>query len=543
MPRDCTAHHWRSREQSLYVEGSHTNLPVFMSSEVNNSKGQLTITEVDPDTEATTDLEGVVTLVDSADPDITRLATTLYVAPANKLDRAVGPSPKTEKLLGSLCQVASAVISIPFVPESAVQALCEWAAHQLYQQGQKITVQSIKSFLSSGKNMVTAKINSYRKPSVPRKGTNKASGGKVVATPRAAPSSGGSSMEVTAPVSIGNVLSGKRTIAHSVKNGHVVIGREFLASAFGSGSIATWTLVSGMPLTPVAFVDSMLRMYGSMYTFYRWKRLRVHFVTTSPTSSNGSVMFYYNKDRASVFLEQTSANLLPFVLSDPHTTISPQWQNFSVDLECTGDLKRCDYGMTDDSTHYSAGEMFLLSRTSTTDSPGHILMDYEIEFSEQNLTPRLTLWPQPTIQYTPYAFAIPVSTAGNSVVLLLAGAGVNPFVPANTNQLIAGGIYKCVWDFSNGHISGTTPSSTLANLFTFGAAATKIAMTAEDGMTTYAVNGSGGVQMFENITSAYTNTATFFWQSTVTVSPATEFFIIWLSLVGFQGGNSMSSFM
>lgn len=518
-------------------------------SEIVNDSGELTI-GVDPNSQKS---EYTVELVDSNDKQLAKLANTLVVPSSSVLDRAVGPTGKTANLLNELCEVAANTIFIPLLRPQATKSLCLWAANQLFKQGERITVATLDKFLTSGSVMVKNKIQSLagkgkKASNGPAGFTNPAAGGKVAggnvsATPLARPSAGGSSMEVTAPVSIGNVLSGKRTISRSIKNGHTVIGREFLASAFGSGSVSTWTMVTGMPLTPVAFVDSMLRMYGSMYTFFRWKRLRVHYVTTSPTNSNGSVMFYYNKDRASVFLEQTSVNLLPFVLSDPHTTISPQWQNFSVELECTGDLKRCDYGMTDDATHYASGEMFLLSRTSTTDSPGHILMDYEIEFSEQNLTPRLTLWPQPTIAYVPYAFSFPTTTAGNSVVFLLAGAGLNPFIAANTNQLLAGGIYKCIWDFSNGHISGTTPAATLANLFTFGAAATKINLTAEDGLTTYAVNGSGGVQMYENIAAAYTNTATFFWQTTFTAAPATEFFIIWLSLVGFQGANAMTSFM
>lgn len=531
----------KPNEQSRYLAGSHikkfADYVEFMS--ILNDKGKLKIEEV---IEPINFDEPIVELVDSADLELNRIVNSLSVTPSNfEVLAHVSPTPKEQSIISEVCALAPAFVKIPLLSDSAVQSLCKWAANYLWQQGKQVSITTVQNLLKSGGEMVKNKIKSFGSKNG---GKNV---GSVSSTPKTAPtrmSAGGGAIEVAAPVSVGNVLSGKRTVASSVKKGHLVIGREFLASAYGSGSIATWTMVSGMPLTPVAFVDSMLRMYGSMYTYFRWKKLVVHYVTTSPTSSNGSVMFYYNKDRASVFLEQTSPNLLPFVLSDPHTTISPQWQNFSVNLEVTGDLKRCDYGMTDDSTHYCAGELFLLSRTSTTDSPGHLLMDYEIEFSEQNLTPRLTLWPQPTIAYVPYAWVFPTSVAGNSVVLLLDGvAGHNQFVSANTNQLISGGIYKVIFDFTNGHLGTTTPASTLSNLFTYGATTSKINVNAEDGMTVYAVNGSAGIQLYENLAAAYTNTASIFWQTTFTVAPTTDWFLTWFSLVGFQGNNAITSFM
>jgi len=32
MPIDCTVHHWSTSEQSLYVEGSHTNMQNVLES-------------------------------------------------------------------------------------------------------------------------------------------------------------------------------------------------------------------------------------------------------------------------------------------------------------------------------------------------------------------------------------------------------------------------------------------------------------------------------------------------------------------------------
>lgn len=337
------------------------------------------------------------------------------------------------------------------------------------------------------------------------------------------------------PVAIGSTLSGKRTIVRQVKGGHILTGREFLTSAYGTGSITTWTMAAGVPLTPVVFVDSIIRQYGVMYSQFRWRKLAVHYVTTSPTTANGSIMIYYSKDRASTFLSQTSPNLLPFVLSDPHTTVSPQWQSFSVELEPDVEWKRTDYGMTDDLTHYSAGELFLLSKTSTTDSPGMLLMSYELEFREMNLTPRMLLWPQPAIAYIPLEFGFPsTTTAGSSVALTLGGTA--PI--SGTPILSVGGIYKFIVDVTNSVFTGNTPATTAATLVRVVAGAGTTVVPLVDGTTIYAVNGPSSVTLFLNATDAYTGSSSLQWNVTLTAAGSGGIFG-WFSLVGFA--NSVST--
>lgn len=341
----------------------------------------------------------------------------------------------------------------------------------------------------------------------------------------------------TAPVSYGATLAGSKTISRKTRQGHIVIGREFLGAAYDTKAITTWTMCLGAPLTPVSFVDSILRQYGAMYNYFRWRKLTVHYVTTSPTSTAGSVMLYYNKDRASTFINQTSPNLMPFVLSDPHTTIGPQWQNFSVMLETDSEWKRLDYGLTDDSTHYTAGEVFLLSKTAaSTDSPGMLLMEYEIEFKDENLTPRLLLWPQPTINYIPYTFAIPSSTtAGNPVSLLLA---TTPVMGPNTNLVQPGGIYKVIVDVTNSDFSGTTPALNPNNIWKYPAGSGTYTANLVDGSTLYAVNGPTNVQFFTTLADAYVNNSPVQWYATITASTGRLF--MWLSLLGYVGNSSIN---
>lgn len=390
-----------------------------------------------------------------------------------------------------------------------------------------------KKAATRGVEYVVNRIRGGKKQTVAKKG--KSGGTKqqqaIVAAPRAPPRA--PYVTTTAPVSYGATLGGSRTISRRTKSGHIVVGREFLGAAYDTKAVTSWSMALGAPLTPVSFVDSMLRQYGAMYNYFRWRKLRVHYVTTSPTSTAGSIMLYYNKDRASTYINQTSANLMPFVLSDPHTTISPQWQNFSVDLECDSAWKRLDYGLTDDSTHYCAGEVFLLSKTAAnSDSPGMLLMEYEIEFKDENLTPRLLQWPQPTINYVPYTFAIPVSTAGNAVTMLLASTGV---MGANTNYVQQGGIYKVILDVSNSVLAGTTPAVTSTSLFKYPTGSGTTNANLVDGTTLYAVNGPSNVEFFTNLSDAYVNNSPVQWQTTITATVSTAVLFTWFSLVGYVG--------
>nr|UHS72080.1 MAG: putative coat protein [Tombusviridae sp.] len=346
----------------------------------------------------------------------------------------------------------------------------------------------------------------------------------------------------TAPVSVGNTLTGSQTKSRKIKNGHVVSGREFLGLAYDTKAVTTWTMALGAPLTPVSFVDSMLKQYGSMYNYFRWRKLKVWYITTSPTSTAGSVMLYYNKDRASTFLCQTSPNLMPFVLSDPHTTIGPQWQNFSTVLEPDNDWKRLDYGLTSDITHYSAGELFLLSKTGAdTDTPGQLLMEYEIEFKDQNLTPRLLLWPQPTINYVPYNFQIPATaTAGSSVFMGL--AATTP-IGSNANSVQIGGVYKVIIDYTNsGPWSAITPAVTNSTLIRQSAGSSStVTISVMDGTTIYCVNGTSSVAFFPNATDAFANVNSLNWNVSITANTGNAATIFaWLSLVGYVTDKNMN---
>jgi len=348
----------------------------------------------------------------------------------------------------------------------------------------------------------------------------------------------------TAPVSIGNSIRGSdmKTTVTPNGNGVIVRGRDFMFSPIGSGSITTWTLVGGTPLAPACFVDSSLRQFMQMYTWFKVRKAAAHYITSSPTSANGDVMFYYNKDPGSVFLNQTGSNLLQFVLSDPNTVIGPQWNNKTAFLNVSSNWCSTDYGNSPELAKFSAGELFLLSKTSTTDSPGYVIWDYEIEFKERSIIPRLLTLPVGRAQWKQLnvgLVAVAVTTATT-----LKGTPVGNNLSGTTSTfptgVAEGDVYKVILDLTNSTsaswTSGTPANPVLANEPN---AQTTNTATLQDGSTFYAVVANGTMYFYPTSDAAFvgaTSASMYFGAS----STITFNYQIWVCLIGTVSGSSIN---
>ncbi len=333
----------------------------------------------------------------------------------------------------------------------------------------------------------------------------------------------------TAPVAIGNSIKGSKSSSVNTKNGCVVRGRDFMFTPVGSGSITTWTMVGGTPLAPAAFADSVIREYVQMYQKFRWRKCVVYYITSSPTSANGDVCFYYGKNRNSVFLNQTSSALLQVVLSDSNTVLGPQWTNHAATLELQSTWKSTDYGMSDDIDDFSAGEIFLLSKTSTTDSPGYVIFDYEIEFAELQISPRLLNLPLPRCQY----FNTVLSNSGaktqsnNADLVIGTGTNISGSAAALPANAAVGDIYKVIFDATNSTFTTGTASQWLQIGFDNGQ---NTSLTITDGLTLYGViDTSTTMMLYLNTASAYALGQPLQWGATLTFSGNIQ---IWVSLIG-----------
>lgn len=336
-----------------------------------------------------------------------------------------------------------------------------------------------------------------------------------------------------APVSIGNTVRGAVSQVVETKLGKMVYGRDFMFSPIGSGSVTNWTLVGGAPLTPASFADSTLRQYLQMYNKFRFVQITAHYITSSPTSSNGDIMFYYSKNRESVFLNQTSGNLLPFVISDPNTVLGPQWQNASATFNISCDWKSCDYGIDSSIQDYADGDLFLLSKTSTVDSPGYVLFDYAIEFSEPSISPRLLtlpitrcLWFNLALNVSsPSAVDVPFGWSLAGAPPNLSGT-ISTLPPGTTN----GDIFKVILDLTNtlrGANSAFVLAPTVQNVVAAGQPST--ATTFIDGSTVYATFSNGIFVLFPNADAAFTNSRPFTASGTGAVAAT---LMTWMSYIG-----------
>jgi len=352
-----------------------------------------------------------------------------------------------------------------------------------------------------------------------------------------APAFGALSTVNTAPVAIGNSIRGAKQQVIQAKDGVTVRGRDFAFSPIGTGSVGTWTACGGTPLTPAAFSDSTLRQYLQMYQKFRWKKCVVHYITSSPTTASGDIMFYYSKNRDSVFLSQTSSQLLSFVLSDDDTVIGPQWMNHSAPLQLKGIWRSTDYGMGDDVNSYADGDVFLLSKTSTTDSPGYVMIDYEVEFAQLQISPRLLSLPLPRAQWyqTNFLTTTTAVTSGNAVNYIIAGNNISGAAAGGPVGLANGDIYKVFVDVTN---SSTPTNITFATGFHMDVFGGFVTVPIVDGTTFYLVYDGTQFGGYPNAAAAYAGgNDQFVYGVTATVTWGLQ---AWISLVGTVSSINLS---
>ncbi len=280
-----------------------------------------------------------------------------------------------------------------------------------------------------------------------------------------------------APVSIGNSIRGTENKIISVKDGCRIIGRDLAFSLQAtSSSINDWTPVGGVPLTPAAFSSATIRGYTQIFNKFKINRIAFHYITNSSTAQAGDVMFYHEKNRSDPFPDFTNSNFLPVVLSDANTVIGPQWTNHSVEIKPVDSFNSTDYGT-------------MFSKTPTANSPGYVLMDYDITFKELSISPRAGLLPNPRIPWYCTSFGVGSSSksAGDTFALAINGnnyMGTQATAPSGISD---GEIYKVIFDITNSHVVGSWTNCTNSNLVAYRGSGgdTRAAVTLDDGFTCY----------------------------------------------------------
>lgn len=362
----------------------------------------------------------------------------------------------------------------------------------------------------------------------------------------------------TAPVAIGNSVRGSKPRVTNTVGGARVVGRDFAFSLKSTSSgITNWELIGGMPITPSVLPSSVLRNYCQMFANFKVNRLVVHYITSSPTSQAGDIMFYYERDRKAPMCDYTNSSFLPFVLSDPLTVIGPQWTNHSLVVDPVKEWRSTLYGMNSDLNEDAAGSVFVFSKTNATNSPGYILIDYDISFKEMSVNPRAGSlpisrgqWNNFTIGASALAVTASVSQLSLSNATVLRGNDVSNATAALPTGAQNGDVYKMVACATASTTNNTWTNVTLANLLVYGNDIDE-PVTIDDGFTVYAVYMDSTVgastpyfKLYATLESALTGpanagSADFYYGVTATVTWA---LIVNASLVGNRTTLTQSSY-
>lgn len=315
----------------------------------------------------------------------------------------------------------------------------------------------------------------------------------------------------TAPVSVGNSVRGSAPRVTQTTDGARVVGRDFAFALSGTASTVTgWELIGGMPITPAVLPSSVLRNYCQMFNKFKVNSVTVHYITSSPTSQAGDIMFYFEKDRLAPMVDYSNSSFLPYVLSDPHTVIGPQWTNHSMVIKPARDWKSTLYGSLDDINEDAEGTIFFFSKTNAANSPGYLLIDYDIQFRELSVNPRAGTLPIARGQSTFVCFNSTASlTAGSSIDWnITTGKTINNVTSAAPTGAIPGDIYKCVLQVTasqqvNAAWTGT-PAITTANMLQYGGS--DRALTLDDGITFYVHYVATTWRLYPTLEAAVTRT-------------------------------------
>jgi hypothetical protein len=322
----------------------------------------------------------------------------------------------------------------------------------------------------------------------------------------------------TAPVAIGNSVKGARASVIHQSDGSVrLVGRDYALTCYSSGTVNNWMLVGAFPLTPACFSSSVIRSYVQIYNKFKFNELCCHYITSSPTTANGDVLLYYSKNRSDPCANWTGASFLPFAMSDPNAILGPQWTNHSMCVKPIGPTRTLDPGMNVDIDYQAQGEFMIFSKTSSTESAGYILFDYDITLSDLSVNPRAGLLPNPNFIYQPVQFTWPTTglTSGSTINNLSTGTfgSGGTAIPAldSIGTLSAGDVMKLVVDLTNTNAgawtvsAGATPTAT--TLFNYIENGVAESMTLSDGLTLYFTHGNSSTyRIYPTIVDALANT-------------------------------------
>jgi hypothetical protein len=278
-----------------------------------------------------------------------------------------------------------------------------------------------------------------------------------------------------APVSLGNTVRSVKQRVVNVPGGVRIIGRDFVMPIGGTTSTyAGWCLQGGMAFSPISLNASGLRGYFQTYEEYSWNRADAHYITSSPTSTSGDVLMMYHRNHGGPKVNHSSTNFLSYALSTDSALIGPQWTNHSVTIinDSTPFLKT-DVLNTEDVEHQAAGELLVYTKQTTNgtapDSPGYLLVDYDIVFRHRMLNPRVATLPSGLFKWYPTGFQYSAAVTALDPVLWIPGTTItyNGQTGIDPPGTVIGDIFQVVFDIEAAIFGGTLAPGAQATMWVY----------------------------------------------------------------------------
>ncbi len=294
----------------------------------------------------------------------------------------------------------------------------------------------------------------------------------------------------TAPVSIGNSVAGCAPVVVPIRDGVNVRGRDFLVTIDATAaSVTNWTMVAGCPVIPHALVSSILKSYAGIYANFVIKGVAFHFITACATSVQGDLMFHINKSRGAPGINFSSSNFMSVVLSDHNTVIGPMWKNHTAIYYPVLKTYSTDILNDEQLMSQGPGELFVFTKTASQQSPGYVLMDYDIDFIGMQVNLKALTFPISRLKYTQLAITLTSTavTTASDFATQLTGTKLDGTTAAIPSTFTVGDIYKGILNISAATLTNVNASNLLQYQTSTGSTFVGTAVSVADGFTMYGV--------------------------------------------------------
>jgi len=173
----------------------------------------------------------------------------------------------------------------------------------------------------------------------------------------------------------------------------------------------------------------------------------------------------------------------------------------------------------------ASGVVYLYSKTNSANSPGYVLIDYDISFREVSVNPKAGLLPITRCQmsYMTLGATTVAATAGvTTVVGSIQGVNIDGTASAVPTGAIAGDVYQAFVFPTNSVVAGTNAAwtnVTVSTLLRNANGLTGTSLVVDDGVTLYLLMLTATTfQMYTTLDNALTNTNALTYGTTATVS-------------------------